>query len=272
MNHRPRVLVGSPIRQKITILHEFLESLHRLEERDQTLDFLFIDDNEQEDSKKLLQIFAQAKGSKCTVLPPLCAKDSAQYICNENTHHWKESMIWKVAGYKDQIMQHARDGDYDYLFFVDSDLVLHPRTIDQLIRANRDIISNIFWTKWHPEQISLPQVWVSDHYTLFEHGINEQLTHQEIAKRQYAFLERLKKPGIYEVGGLGACTLISRTALKQEISFKRIKNLTFWGEDRHFCIRAVAIGLSLFVDTHLPAYHIYRDSDLPGVEEFKKKS
>ena len=30
-----------------------------------------------------------------------------------------------------------------------------------------------------------------------------------------------------------------------------------FGEDRHFCIRAAALGLSLYVDTHYPAYHIY---------------
>lgn len=272
MIHPAHVLVGSPIRQKLTILHEFLESLHRLEEKECSLDFFLIDDNEQEESKKLLQIFSAAKGSKCTIHSPIPVRESTHYICNETTHHWKDSIIWKVAAYKDQIIRKAIDGDYDYLFLVDSDLVLYPHTIEQLILAKRDIVSNIFWTQWLPDQIPLPQVWVSDHYTLFEHQIQEQLSNQEMAKRQRNFLEKLKKPGIYEVGGLGACTLISKAALNQGISFKRIKNLTFWGEDRHFCIRAAALGLSLFVDTHLPAYHIYRDSDLTGVEEFKKKT
>ena len=31
--------------------------------------------------------------------------------------------------------------------------------------------------------------------------------------RHQKFINMLKKPGIYEVGGLGACTLISRFAL-----------------------------------------------------------
>jgi SRSO17 transposase len=63
--------------------------------------------------------------------------------------------------------------------------------------------------------------------------------------------------------------LISRTALEAGVNFSRISNLSFWGEDRHFCIRAAALGLQLFVDTHYPAYHIYRDSDLEGVKSFK---
>jgi GT2 family glycosyltransferase len=264
-----KVLIGSPIRQKPPILHEFLESLRRLEEKSYTLDFFFIDDNDQKESKAILQTFSQSKEGRCTLFSP--PKDCSQYVCNERTHHWQNTMIWKVAEFKDRIIQEARNRDYDYLFFIDSDIVLHPRTIDQLIAAKKEIISNIFWTKWMPDQIPLPQVWVSDHYTLFEHEIHEQISEQEMARRQRAFLEKLKKPGVYEVGGLGACTLISRAALQKEISFKRIRNITFWGEDRHFCVRAAAVGLGLFVDTHYPAYHIYRDTDLTGVEEFKKK-
>jgi hypothetical protein len=265
-----KILVGSPIRQKPMILHEFLDSLNRLDQKNYTLDFFFIDDNEEKTSKEMLQSFARMKDGRCTLYQPK-TEENSKYLCNETTHHWKDSMIWKVADYKDLIIQEARSKNYDGLFFIDSDIVLHPRTIDQLIAAGKEIISNIFWTKWLPDQIPLPQVWVSDHYTLFEHGIQEQVSAGEAAKRQRIFLERLKKPGVYEVGGLGACTLISRSALGQEISFKRIRNVTFWGEDRHFCIRAAALGIPLFVDTHYPAYHIYRDSDLTGVEEFKKK-
>jgi len=265
-----KILVGSPIRQKPQILREFLSSLLNLEQKNYNLTFFFIDDNDQMPSKEILKQFAADRKDRCIHQLPHQAAASA-YVCNSTTHHWKDAIIWKVASYKDEIIKYARAQDFDYLFLIDSDLVLHPRTIDQLMAAKKEIISNIYWTQWTPDQIPLPQVWVSDHYTLFEHEIQEQLSNAEIAKRQREFLDRLKKPGIYEVGGLGACTLISRSALQKEISFKRIKNLTFWGEDRHFCIRAAALGLSLFVDTHYPAYHIYRDSDLSGVEEFKKK-
>ena len=41
-----------------------------------------------------------------------------------------------------------------------------------------------------------------------------------------------------------------------------------FGEDRHFCIRAAALGFTLYVDTHYPAYHIYRESDLHNAKLF----
>ncbi|WP_328130652.1 hypothetical protein [Peribacillus frigoritolerans] len=77
--------------------------------------------------------------------------------------------------------------------------------------------------------------------------------------RYQSFIRQMRTPGVHKVGGLGACTLISQKALKAGVNFNRIENLSFWGEDRHFCIRAAALGISMYVDTHLPAYHIYRE-------------
>ncbi|MCL6593455.1 MAG: glycosyl transferase, partial [Alicyclobacillus sp.] len=107
-------------------------------------------------------------------------------------------------------------------------------------------------------------------YTLFKHHRGEKLTEAERQQRQQQFLNQLRIPGIYEVGGLGACTLIRRSALEKGVNFSEIPNLSFWGEDRHFCIRAAALGLRLWVDTHVPAYHIYRLDDLDGVTLYRE--
>jgi hypothetical protein len=55
------------------------------------------------------------------------------------------------------------------------------------------------------------------------------------------------------------------------VSFSQIYNLDLWGEDRHFCIRAAALNLELNADTHYPPYHIYRESELEGLGDFKKQ-
>jgi glycosyltransferase involved in cell wall biosynthesis len=264
-----KILAASPVRQKPAILSEFLNSLKRLDQKNYTLDFYFIDDNDNPESHKALDDFAVEMGPKCKIIKPAAAP-STPYVCNDVTHFWNDQLVWKVAGYKDQMIQFARNNNYDYLFLIDSDIVLHPETISRLIADNKEIVSNIFWTIWTPGNPSLPQVWLTDFYTQFEMNPGENLTQEEALSRRDLFLAKLKKPGVYEVGGLGACTLISRAALKREISFKKIKNLTFWGEDRHFCVRAAALGIPLFVDTHYPAYHIYREENLAGVSDFIK--
>jgi hypothetical protein len=78
----------------------------------------------------------------------------------------------------------------------------------------------------------------------------------------------LHKPGVYRVGGLGACTLISRRALDAGVTYEPLYNVSWWGEDRHFCLRAVALDFELWADTHCPPFHVYREADLAGVEKW----
>ena len=264
---KKRVLIGSPIHQKPAILKEFLASLDRLEKNTISVDYFFVDDNEIKESHQLLLDFAkQQTTALCTLYRN--PKREQSYACTETTHYWNNSLIAKVAAFKNSIIKYAQANQYDCLFLIDSDIVLHPHTLEHLITLEKDIISEIFWTKWTPDQEELPQVWLTDIYTLYEQQDTEQLTQEEINKRRSDFLQKLRIPGIYEVGGLGACTLISKKALEKNVNFNKIKNVTFWGEDRHFCIRAAALDIPLFVDTHYPAYHIYRESYLAGVQDF----
>jgi glycosyltransferase involved in cell wall biosynthesis len=265
-----KILAGAPVKQKPLFLTECLESLKRLDKAAYEMDFIFIDDNENEQSTQLLKSFCQEREGSLIIPGDIIS--SQAYICDNVTHYWKEEIIWKVAAFKDKILDYAREHDYDYAFLLDSDVVLHPKTIDTLLKAKKDIVASIMWTSWLPGSPPMPQAWVSDRYNLFEHHPEERLTLEEITKRQNIFLNKLKQPGTYEVGGLAACTLISKFALNKGVSFKKIKNLTIWGEDRHFCIRAVALGLSLFMDTHYPAFHIYRDSDMEDVKKYKERT
>ncbi|CAI6085453.1 glycosyltransferase [Cohnella sp. JJ-181] len=263
-DNKLRILIGSPVRQQPNILEKFLASLSNLEQTSYQAAYFFIDENDDSSSSELLKQFSSRH--RGTVIKRMTA--SSEYIRNDTTHYWNEDAIWRVASYKNMLIHYARERQFDGLFLVDSDLLLHPHTVEQLVEARVDIVSEIFWTRWQPHAQSQPQVWLQDEYVQYERHRGETLTEEQIGQRYDAFLDKLRKPGLYEVGGLGACTLISRKALEAGVSFRPIPNLSFWGEDRHFCIRAAALGLSMYVDTHLPAYHIYRDSDIPGAEPF----
>ena len=269
MTHpKKRILIGSPIHQKPTILQEFLTSLLHLNQQQFELYYYFIDDNVDQKSSDILQQFSQQ--SERVLLQSSGYSD--EYVRDNITHLWNSNLIWKVASFKNMMIQHAAQLQYDYLFLIDSDLILHPDTIEHLVTADKHIISEIFWTQWQPNTMIQPQVWMRDEYDQWEQQLGERLSAQEIAIRFGQFITKLKNPGIYEVGGLGACTLISRHAVQSGVNFNPIHNLSFWGEDRHFCIRAAALGISLYVDTHYPALHLYRDSDLDKILSFKKES
>lgn len=264
-----RVLIGSPIHQKKEIVQEFFESLNQLHRDNLEIDFAFIDDHNEHQS---IQEFA-LQHPNTTILPAQADVQEAVefYHCDETTHHWRESLIWKVAGFKDELIAIALKEHYDYLFLVDSDLYLHPKTLIHLVQLKKEIVCEVFWTRWSPDLPPLPQVWISDQYKLYHALREETLSETEIQQKTSEFLNQLSQPGTYKVGGLGACTLISAKALASGVSFKEIYNLDLIGEDRHFCVRAAALGFDLFADTHYPPYHIYRESELNGLIKFKQK-
>jgi len=265
-----KVLIGSPIRQDHVVLNEFLVSLSELNKANIEVDYFFVDDNVDTDSSQLLKNFAKKnnvvlkKGSDFNHN----VKDS--YVANKSTHLWKDSLIRKITMFKDSIIEYAKHEKYEYLFFVDSDIVLHVETLRHLISRNVDVVSNIFWTQFNAGCELEPQVWQQNVYDRFKKPWDRDLNEYEKYKLTNGFIAKLRIPGIYEVGGLGACTLLSNHALKSGVKFELIDNVSFWGEDRHFCIRAQAIGLKLYVDTVYPAYHIYRPEYLDRVDEFKK--
>ena len=264
---KKKILIGSPICQDPMVLHAFFMSLRRLQIPDCEVFYHFIDDNHNPLSTVFLTDFRNAM-QNVTVEIPSHETDSTLYI----NHRWNHDKIWKVAAYKDSMIDRARREGFDYLFLIDSDILLRPETVRHLISRERDIIAEVFWTKWTENAVEQPQVWMSDFYNQFEKKPGEKLTQKEEKSRTFAFFKKLKVPGVYEVGGLGACTLISKAAIEKGVSFARIDNLTFWGEDRHFCVRARVLGVGLFVDTQYPAYHVFRPSELPGGLEFLNKT
>ncbi len=261
-----KVLIGSTIRQEPETLKYFLSSLRFLFKKDIQVDYMFIDDNIEQVSTNLLNKFRPLE-SNVNIIKMGGSQD--KYNKDKVTHYWDEELTWKVAYFKNLIIDYCRKNNYGYLFLVDSDLVLHPATLINLIGTKKDIISEIFWTRWEPDKIKMPQVWLYDEYTVYRIDRRDKnLSKEERQKRSREFFNMLKKPGVYRVGGLGACTLFSRHILESGISFAEIYNISFWGEDRHLSIRAAALGFDLFVDTHYPAYHIYRKSDLEEVSNY----
>ncbi len=262
----PRVLVISPVRQKPAILEHFLEGLRRLDTAGIDVGFLFIDNNDEPRSSKMLHEFTQQTHAPAhRIRLPV----GEPYRRTESHHCWTESLYWRLAAIKDGALHIALQQGYDYAFLVDSDLVLHPRTLQRMVECGREIVSQVFWTVWSPDKPPLPNVWYADSYNLYRVRRHQRLEHEEQARRTEAFLSALAfYPGLYRVGGLGACTLIARRAIEAGVSFGEVRGLTQQGEDRHFCTRAESLGLRLFADTTVPPLHLYRESELPRADKY----
>ncbi|WP_231637524.1 glycosyltransferase [Paenibacillus sp. FJAT-27812] len=266
-----RILIGSPIRQKPSVLRYFLASLERLAKSSFAVDYYFIDDNDDELSSQLLNEFITKQQESAGSQTIIERSDSiTPYARDEFTHYWSNDLIDKIAGWKDHIIATAREKRYDGLFLIDSDVILQRGTLESLISSEKEIICAIFWTQWQPGTMELPQVWLKDTYWPFQS--DGTMNAGDGAEAAVHFVMKLRIPGVYEVGGLGACTYIDQKTIDQPISFRMIPNLSLWGEDRHFCVRAAALGIGLHVDTRHPAFHIYRESDLVRAKLFMEST
>ena len=161
-----------------------------------------------------------------------------EYEKTHNDHLWTLDLMWKMGELRNMTIRKMLEGGYDYWLSVDTDIVLHPWTLYNLIEADKDIVSEIFWTQ-APNGRFWCNAWMNDQSA----GMSEEW----------------RKPGLYRVGMTGALTLVKREVFEAGVDYSRIPNImtALRGEDRHFCVRAACAGFEMWIDTHCPATHLY---------------
>ena len=217
-----KILITAPLRQDVDIFQEYQKGLDALEvpEGYAVSRYFVVNDCK--------EVIPWIRDAEYTV-----ADTGDIYEKTEDNHIWTLQLMRKMSELRNRTIAEAILGGYDYWFSVDTDLVLDPRTLRFLIEADKDIVSEIFWTNgwcnaWMHDQYSPPDgTW--------------------------------QTPGLYRVGMTGALTLVKREVFLKGVDYTPIPNIekALKGEDRHFCVRAACAGFEMWVDTHCPATHLY---------------
>jgi len=156
-------------------------------------------------------------------------------------HRWNRAKFNAMRVMRNKFLDDLKNNDY--LFEVDCGVLFpNPDILSHLVSLKKDVVSPVLWARWRSNQVDLlPNVWIRGGY--------------EISRE---FLQSLKQPGLYRVGGLGAVTLISKKVWECGINYDEIANLpsNMGGEDRSFCVRCVIHGIKLWADTFYPITHL----------------
>ncbi len=248
-----RVVLFSPVREAPDVLGESLAAVCELEHGDLALSFWFYDDNDNAESSSLLRGFAREAPFEVTLLPPL-ELGHCDYRRTDDSHGWNTQVVDRVIRIKNAALARVLSTEACGIFLLDADILIHPAALEHLWGLGVPIVSEICWSRFRPGAAYMPNAW--DVQTYVHRSADSVL--------------RLREPGVYEVGGLAACTLVRREVLERGVSFARIPNLDLWGEDKHFCVRAACNGFKLFVDTHYPAFHIYRSTELAEARRWRE--
>ena len=219
-----RVLLAAPLKQEPKIFREYQAALDNLIIPDGvTLDRFFVVND-------CPEVIPEIRDAEHIVI-----NTGDRYEKATNDHIWTHDNLDKMPRLRNALIRRVMAGGYDYLFSVDTDIVLHPETLKTLLEADKDIVSEIFWTNgWC-------NAWMFD--------------------QAAGMLDEWKTPGLYQCGMTGACTLMKRKVFDAGVDYSPIPNIykALWGEDRFFCVRAACHGFELWVDSHYPAEHLFTE-------------
>ena len=224
---KKRILITAPLRQDTDVFLAYQDGIDRLEipEGFEVSRFFVVNDCD--------EVIPYIRNAVYTV-----TETGEAYEKTHNDHLWTLDLMWKMGELRNMTIRKMLDGGFDYWLSVDTDIVMDPRTLRILLEADKDIVSEIFWTQ-APNGRYWCNAWMAD--------------------QSAGMPEDWRKPGLYRCGMTGALTLVKREVFEKGVSYARIPNIktALRGEDRHFCVRAACAGFELWVDTHCPANHLY---------------
>lgn len=227
-----RVLITAPARQEPKVFKEYLEGIDRLNVPEgYAVDTFFVINNCMELLPLLRRTDAYA----------IIDTDDRDYERTLDDHVWTFDNILNMSRLRNFTIDYALENGYDYWFSVDTDIILHPDTLKWLIGADKDIISEFFFT-------------VSKGYNKWCNAwMYDQLSGMPVPL--------LDQPGTYRCGMTGACMLVKRKVLESGVNYTPIPNIRYAlnGEDRHFCVRAACAGFEMWTDTHCTPDHLYTE-------------
>lgn len=233
-----RILIGAPLRCYAPIFREHLRALDKLIIPDGvTVDRFYIA-NGAGDEVELLRDDEYIVRDD---LAPIMYEDGN----GDHDHKWTNHDTVRMGELRTLLTDKALADGYDYYFSIDTDVIVQPETLAQLLAAKRSIVSEVFWTV-SDGGFEWCNAWECDNYGVYP-----------------ATLDKWHAAGLYHVGMTGACTLIHRRVFETGVNYRKIPNVqhALVGEDRHFCVRAACAGFTCWLDTHYPATHLYRLSE-----------
>lgn len=196
--------------------------------------------------------------------------DKTEYDISGETHKWEKENFNAVAEMKNELIHYCLDGDYTHFFLVDSDVLIHKKTLGHLLDLDLPVVASGYFTRWDENSAEIGP----NCFDKIPNGFRQDI----------GGIDRFKIPGIYKVLGAGACILIKREVLEKGANYSHeldeniIKHIGHNGvqqynnifnanpqerlwEDRPFSIKAMLLGYDTYFSTIYLARHLYRQSD-----------
>lgn len=241
-NFSETVLVCSLIHNREWMLENFLEKLINIDYPSKNIYFYFIVNNS---TKETIEIITKIR-KKMELKNILFEIDFYDFENTDLERKWSNNLIYHMAEMRTMCLKKSKQLGIDYIFSVDSDILVPKYLLKQLIYRQLPVISPIFFATWNVSKyFNFPQVW--------------QNNILDISKN--SFFRSASK--YYEVGFLGAITLIDIRKIG-EIDYHSWPNNQLFGEDRAFCTKLSLNNIKMYADCSFDIMH------MDSIKDFKK--
>ncbi len=155
----------------------------------------------------------------------------------------KRHNFYQIAKKRNIVVQHAKDNNYDAIWFVDSDIIPLPETLQKLCKTDKDICLAPYKVPWLDDKV----------YIGLTHYIPPYFKLHEVSAID---IIHERKPCV--IGGFG-CTLINKSTFHVPLEYILIKNddILVEGEDIGFFINCYKAGKTCEYLTDWIQPHMY---------------
>jgi cellulose synthase/poly-beta-1,6-N-acetylglucosamine synthase-like glycosyltransferase len=231
--NKPIIAVGCPVQNREKIIEEYLEALYNLNyPKDRIIPTFFVNNTSDKTGEIILEWIKKVSSEYKMVI---YARKDNLYKKRKDSQDRENRDYTLFTIVRNHFLKLLNDKsiEWDYLFSVDSDIIVHKDILNSLLAHQKSIVSALVYNGMH---------WGNKEYNY--------RVKKEQGRKGYCVYQHLPQ-NIFEVDVTGACYLIKREVIEAGVKYKQ----TPFGEDIGFCETAKQKGFKLFCDPKLRPDH-----------------
>ena len=148
---------------------------------------------------------------------------------------------YSIDASRNLIVEHALEIGYDYILWIDSDMIIPKNTLVQLLSHDKDIVSGVYAYKIIGGKNAVAK--------RFKKGAKD--TYEDIPLAEIRESEQLM-----EIDGVGFGCVLTKVDIFRNIKKPWFKYSPNMGEDIYFCRKAQKAGYKVYLDTSILCGHV----------------
>lgn len=224
-----KVMIGCPLRDRAWVLPRYLDSLEKLGKSQCQVQYAFIINDCSDHSPRILAEFSDRQ-------PDMVRLIEKNYDAPGGYRRGQYN-FGRLAQLRNLLLNVFLQSDCDYLFSLDSDILVPANTLTQLLTDDCDIVSAL----------------VCNGHEIGDDGIYNVLKRE--SDGSYVHIRNFPRDRIFPVDCTGAAYLIKRAVIAAGVRYSSRRG----GEDIAFCEDAASRGFNIFCDGRVECSHLMQE-------------